>query len=480
MAPKPTAEQTVIIDTVKPGDKDVVVEAGAGCGKTTTLKAVARAIPDRKGLYIAYNKAIQVDAEKSFPDNVVCKTAHGLAYGAVGRLYARRLRGGRVKAEDVARLLRINDPLYLPSGIVPPAHIARVVMATVKNFTLSARRNIMHQPVARISGLDDPDTYAALCQVVPKFAAKAWADITDTNGRLPFTHDCYLKMWTLSDPQLTQYDFVMLDEAQDSNPPVAAMVQAQKHAQKILVGDSAQSIYAWRGAEDAMAKFDGVRLTLSQSFRFGPAVAEEANKWLEYLDAPLRLRGFEAINSRLTTLAEPDAILCRTNAKTIGYAMEALNNGRRVAIVGGGDQIRRLAEAAIQLKAGIPCSHPELFAFKTWGELQEYVENEEGSDLAPFVKLIDSFGAEAVLDVVERLVDEDRADLVLSTAHKAKGREWHRVKVADDFPEPKPTDDGKPGKISKADANLAYVTVTRAMLELDNAGLAWIDHYLHV
>ncbi|MFG1709144.1 UvrD-helicase domain-containing protein [Nonomuraea sp. M3C6] len=445
---------------------------------TSTLKMAAAATPGRRGLYIAYNRAIKEDAEKSFPKDVICKTAHGLAYGAVGKLYARRLRAPRMPSLQIAKLLRINSPLYVPGGIIPPAVVARIVMSTVAKFCHSAHTNILLQSVPRIPGFDDPETMRVLAAEIPLLAMKAWEDLTRVDGKLPFSHDVYLKIYSMSGPQLP-YDYVLMDEAQDANPPVTAIVEGQRNAQKVLVGDQSQAIYGWRGSSDAMAGFDGVRLTLSQSFRFGPAVAEEANKWLEYLDAPLRLRGFEQINSRIDALAEPDALLCRTNAATIAAAMDAMKNGSRVALVGGGKSIAALAEAAIQLKAGAGCSHPELYAFKTWGEVQDYCENEEaGSDLAPFVKLIDSHGADVVLDIVGRLTSEDRADLVLSTAHKAKGREWHHVKVADDFSEPKPKDDGSPGMIRREDAMLAYVTVTRAQYVLDNAGLAWIDNYL--
>src|SRR5215216_5677207 len=115
---------------------------------------------------------------------------------------------------------------------------------------------------------------------------------SDPAGRLRFTHDCYLKLWQLSDPHLPA-DYVLLDEAQDANPVVAAIVDRQAHAQRILVGDRCQAIYGWRGAIDAMSRFHADhRLCLSQSFRFGPAIASEANKWLQLLDAPLHLRGF--------------------------------------------------------------------------------------------------------------------------------------------------------------------------------------------
>ena len=41
-------------------------------------------------------------------------------------------------------------------------------------------------------------------------------------------------------------------------------------AQLILVGDSAQAIYGWRGARDIMTGFAGTQLRLSHSFRFSP------------------------------------------------------------------------------------------------------------------------------------------------------------------------------------------------------------------
>lgn len=80
-----------------------------------------------------------------------------------------------------------------------------------------------------------------------------------------------------------------------------------------MVGDSAQAIYGWRGASDVMTRFDGHALTLSQSFRFGPRLADEANRWLTMADAPIRLTGADAIPTELAPVERPDAVLCRTN-----------------------------------------------------------------------------------------------------------------------------------------------------------------------
>ena len=50
-----------------------------------------------------------------------------------------------------------------------------------------------------------------------------------------------------------------------------------------------------------MSTFDATALTLSQSFRFGAAVATEANRWLAIAGQPLRITGTPAITSTVTT-----------------------------------------------------------------------------------------------------------------------------------------------------------------------------------
>jgi superfamily I DNA/RNA helicase len=73
--------------------------------------------------------------------------------------------------------------------------------------------------------------------------------------------------------------------------------------------------------------------------------------------------------------------------------------------------------------------------------------------------------------------------VTVSTAYKAKGREWPRVQIAADFLPPKDTDelgpDGSPlpGTVDSAEARLAYVAVTRARHHLDRGGLTWIDRH---
>jgi hypothetical protein len=244
-----------------------------------------------------------------------------------------------------------------------------------------------------------------------------------------------------------------------------------------IVTHNCQQLYGWRGAIDAMAKWpDAVRRQLTQSWRYGQEIADQANIILDHLNADLAIRGNPALDSTVGTVERPDAVLCRTNAEALKQVMQAVGKGLRVALVGGGGPILRFALAAMSLKEGRGTDHPDLCAFRTWAEVQEYVEQDaSGSDLKAFVELIDEHGAEAIRDLADTLVEEKSADVVVSTGHKAKGREWDTV-LAADFPMPWPVK-GEYPPIPRPFAMLAYVVATRARLRLDNSALKWIETY---
>jgi hypothetical protein len=471
---RPTAEQAAIVAAAKTG-ADLVIEAGAGTGKTSTLKMLAAEDARCRGVYIAYNRAIATDAARDFPRTVTCKTAHALAFGAIGRQFAHRLGGPRVPAQRTAQILGINGPVKVGEVMLSPQQLARLVMSTVGRwcYTGDAAIGPMHVPI--VPGIDRAGQ-AELARHLAPIAQRAWSeDLSRAGGQLRYQHDYYLKAWTLTNPQLPA-DYVLLDEAQDANGCVAALVAAQR-GQRIVVGDSAQAIYGWRGATDYMRVAPGDRYQLSQSWRFGAGVAAEANRWLGLLDAPLRLSGYDAIDSRIGPVEYPDAVLCRTNAGAMTEVVDAMRANRGVALVGGGAEIRRFAIAAGQLQCGAPTDHPDLLAFATWGQVKAYVEEEEdGSDLRAMVRLVDDHTPTGLLRLVDSLVDERHADVVVSTAHKAKGREWPWVRIARDFSAPKPRDDG-PVDLDRGELMLAYVATTRAREVLDRGSLAWIDDY---
>lgn len=475
---RPTAEQQAAIDAFVTGGT-VAITAGAGSGKTSTLRMVAESQPRRRGLYVAFNKAIQLEAADSFPPNVTAKTAHALAYRTHGAPLRARMQAPRMSSATVAQALALRSPVLLATRddrtVVQPAQQAALAMAVVGRYCRSADRQIGVRHFVPPEGTEGVDL-AELRHLVVAAADRAWADLTRPAGRLKPTHDHYLTQWALTDPELA-FDFILYDEAQDADRCIAGALLGQD-AQLVAVGDRAQALYQWRGNADILSTLAADhRVSLTQSWRFGPAVAREANVWLAVLGDDLRITGAPGRASRLAPLDKSDAVLCRTNAGAVRTVMEAHDAGRKPALVGGGGEILRLAEAAKRLQAGQPSGHPELVAFGTWGAVVDYARNDPaGTDLAIAVKLIERFGADEVIAAIGAAIPEPRADLVVSTVHKAKGREWDEVRVGADFSAPTERN-GEAAKVASAEAMLGYVAVTRARLVLDTGGLSWVHDY---
>jgi superfamily I DNA/RNA helicase len=480
---RPTPEQDAAVDAFRSGH-DLVLQAGAGTGKTTTLTMLGSATR-WQGRYLAFNRSIAREAQRRFLGNVVCSTAHSLAFKAVGHRFRDRMDRPRMATAKLAQLMGINLTVTIGQRTLKAVTLCSIAKDTVMQYCYSADEVITRRHVPWPKGITDEHEHGQLAEIVLPYAERMWSDLQNPDkGKMPFKHDHYLKMWALTKPRIYG-DFLLLDEAQDTNPVVEQVFLAQsKHAQLVMVGDSAQAIYGWRGARDVMTGFAGRQLALSHSFRFGASIAAEANRWLAIANAPIRLTGSPAVKSRLDAVPDPDAILCRTNGGAIAEILTLLADGRRVAMAGRATELRNLAEAARDLQAGRRTTHRELLLFSTWGEVQDYVEwDTDGRDLLPFVDVIDEHGVDVVLETLTKLTTEAEAEVTVATAHASKGREWSAVRIAGDFPEPVDPENATlsgeslPGDIEPAEARLAYVAVSRAQHRLDLGGLSWINQH---
>lgn len=473
MAIEPTKEQQAARQTFASG-RDLALIAGAGTGKTSTLILMGAATRKR-GLYVAFNRGIAEEARGRFGPNVECRTAHSLAFQAVGHRYRDRLNSSaRIPAKQTAAMLGIVRDLDIDSRPIKIGHQARLVMSMIRRFCYTTDQQVMARHMEPVNGLEEPAQQYLAQRLLP-YAQRAWEDICSLEGKLRFEHDHYMKLWALTGPTMAG-DFILLDEAQDTNPVLEEVFLAQD-AQRVCVGDPAQQIYGWRNARDVMTGFPAENLRLTQSFRFGPQIASVANRWLKHAESEMELTG-HGPESRLGTLAHPDAVLCRGNADAMHEVLAFLELGVPVALTGGGSALERIANAATELKAGKRTSHPELFLFRSWGEVQDYVEHDKGGqDLKAIVQLVDTYGPDQIISAVRRLSPEEQAKVTVSTAHKAKGREWTSVRIGKGFNAPSCDDDGLQRTLNPSEARLIYVAVSRAQQQLDTEGLDWIDGY---
>lgn len=471
----PTDEQAVAIDLYGTGE-NLVIQAGAGTGKTSTLEFMARSNDRRRIQYLAFNRAIAQDAAARMPAHVSARTAHSVAFGAHGKKFADRLNAGRQSGREMARLLGI-DPITVTYGdlrkTLDAGFLAGHVYRAVSNFCQSADPEPDTRHFDVIKGIDPPaadgrrtyDNNNAVREELLPAVRRCWQDSLLVDGRLRYSPDRYLKAWQLAGPRIA-CDVLFFDEAQDVSPVLAAIAEYQAPwAQLVYVGDSNQAIYEWLGAVDAMDKLPSAyEAVLSQSFRFGPEVADVANVLLSELDSVLRLTGFDQIPSVVGPIdGDVDAVLTRSNAKGVEVVLDAMADGRKAHLVGGADSVRQFAEAAEELKTTGSTGHPELACFGSWGEVEEYVAADAlGGELRLLVDLVDKFGTQAIIKGTKAMPDERSAEFIVSTAHKSKGREWGRVQLASDFPGG--SDDGE---WDPSELRLLYVAATRAKLALD-------------
>ena len=422
----PTAEQRNVITAIMTGD-DVVVRALAGTGKTSTLTLAARRLfeeePNKKIVYVAFNKTVQTEAESKMPKNVESRTGDSIAFQSVDSKITKKFKDQRdkksgiamkLRAEDIANELGIKATSVKIKGDVvnlSSREIPIEIKIAVNNFAISA---------------DDvlgAKHFSEKIDEVPRsfveYANAYWDDITNPNGVFSINNAHITKIWALGNPDLgavgsglkTPANVIFFDEAQDINPVIAKVIADQK-IQKVYVGDGNQAIYAFRGAEDQLdkttAKWD---LPLTQSFRFGPEIAGIANRFLAQLDSKYRVEGAGPKGEIVNGMEDPDAVIVRTNSGGFRAMIELLDAGKVVGITKGTkDELDSLLNSASWLmgaqdpaKDKKPTMHPDLAEFKNWSEVKEAVEKGEGRKVKSLYDLVVQNGIGSIRDILSRV-----------------------------------------------------------------------------
>ncbi len=443
------------------------VMAFAGTGKTATLRAYAQARPQQRLLYVAFNRAVALEARLSFPAHVCCTTIHALAYRAIGHRYRQQLRG-TLRPHQLAAALGLDPSRQQDLLLTDQA------LRVLQHFHCSSSRDLAgfaaDLTAADLAAGRGKQRYSAAAL---QAAARLWQLMADpADPRVPMTHDGYLKLYQLSDPQL-RFDVILLDEAQDTNPVTLAILE-QQGAARVFVGDPHQQIYQFRHATNAMAapgQWD--ELALTGSFRFAEEIAAAANRLLLVKGEARRVRGLRDRPVDHTT-----AFLARGNAALFQKAVGLAQNGARLHWCGGLKGYRHAVLLDLwQLQQGEIGQIRDRFiaGFGSYDQLREYAEQQDVRDLKAWCQLLERRrqpGAGSIpeqIALLQRCAVDTQAEGVISlaTAHKSKGLEFGVVELADDFCSHALLDQPAGGVVvlPEEELNLRYVAVTRAQAE---------------
>lgn len=497
----PTHQQQACIDAAVNNDF-LKIDAVAGSGKTATLVMIADVIRTTS-LYCAFNKVTALEASTKFGNHVVCQTTHSMAFAKFGDKIRHKLIrpvGGYVNVAGTSGEIG----KYYKIDCVPfsKAQMGLFVKKTVARFEQSSDDNISMKHVVKYD-IDQAisvfvatnkkndknyDPSMATSELTPELsvmvddlstktqnivfaaATSLWLDRINANSKVLATHDTYLKLFQLSKPKLG-FSVIYLDEAADTTPCVLDIVLNQRSTSKIiLVGDDRQAIYQWRGAVNAMNTIAGLTLPLSQSFRYGPEVASAA---MAVLLGSTTVLGSDHIPSKIGTNVidrkKPYTRIFRTNSCLLSEAVLSLSKGEKISIEIDAKDFIKVLQSAMALHdiniAGV--KHDRIMPYSSWPELVD--ESKYDAELGRIVKIIKDKKADHIINTLTNYKPVTNPHIIMTTAHKSKGREWQQVKLESDFlGYVKYTDSvGTWTGLSLPDQNLLYVAVTRAISVLD-------------
>lgn len=479
-------------------------------------KAVWDAVCESRGkassvCFTAFNSSIAKELQTRVPAGYAAMTMHALGSKAVRRMFPniRVLDDGTARVNDIiARLLGkdIRD-LRRDQPVLVAATRRLVSLCKMNLIGLEAGTPLAVTTAALgeladyydIELADDKKDYREqVYNLVPDVLNKC----LDVRHDLIMDFDDMIWLPVALDLPVDKYDLLLVDEAQDLNRCQQAL--ARKAGRRLVFcGDPRQAIYGFAGAdaesmtrlgEELKATDRGcLTLPLTVTRRCGKAIVAEAKKIVADFEAhesnpagsvSTARRKVEA-NIAPATGAWPyqqlardgDMVLCRCNAPLVSECFRFIKAGRKANIQG-----RNIGKGLIDLIERMKANSVAELVAKVDDWRAHEVQKEQAKRNPSEAKVIGiedkadcvicfTEGSLTVYDVIRKINDvftddKDKPGIRLSSIHKAKGLEAHRVFLLQLEGACVPHPMAKAPWEVEQEMNLKYVAVTRAIDEL--------------
>lgn len=477
-------QQIEIFKNFAEGTGHTILDARAGCGKTTTVLEGLNYVPTsvRSILCVAFNKVIAEELKTRIKNpRAEAKTLHSLGNGFVFKRWGKVQIDERRSHKLALQASGLRNP---PNGLIPA--IAKLTslgknlapFATVSDLIQIGADFDIGADLAAISWGQTEDPWeledAATC------AHRVMELSTQKTGSIDYDDMVFLPVrckWIFP-----KYDMVVVDECQDMNAAQIILARGVCHrgGRIVVVGDPHQAIYGFRGAdshsmERLESELSAKRLGLTTTYRCPKAVVAIAQTIVpDFKAAPSAPEGIvRSLDSQeLANAAQPgDFILSRKNAPLASTCLSLLRQGKR-AVIRGRDFGATLVKIVEKQEA------KDLFDLQekinTWQQnTVEVLLRQDApeakidlvSDQAETIKNL-SEGLATIPELLSRMDalfsnNNIGSAIICSSVHKAKGLEADRVFLLVDTLYP-----GKNGRDSEEERNIHYVAVTRAKKEL--------------
>lgn len=472
---KPNKFQRAVDTTFKHTNKNILVGAVAGSGKTTMLVELMKQV-EGDIIFVAFSSDVVKELIKRVPNGVKVKTMHSIGMSSIVSKFGRVEVKEKKTSTFIAKRLAQDHWGELSKGEKGQAFMFVPRLVDIYRLTLCESIEELGVTADEIGVEYKPQHLEYAMDILDDLKRynrnPKEIDYTDMIY-LPATGDGYF---------LPKADVWFIDECQDLNPCQHLLLKkARGRSRFVAVGDENQAIYGFAGADvHSFKKFgkypNTVTMPLSICYRCPTRVVAHANKIYDIVQSP------EWMKEGTTRLGDPanaksgDMVICRNTRPLVKVFFELLKKGQKAYIKG-----TKMGEGLVKMVKDYEGMDIDSMMGRLFEDLKE-IENElrERGIQRPYLhpNWINFQEKITILDVISEMYEtstgmirslktmfaEEGSGVVLSSIHKSKGLEADNIYFLDQhlIPSPFATE---PEQLIQ-EYNLKYVATTRAKSSL--------------
>lgn len=489
---EPSEYQKNIYDFVEHNVGNLVVEASAGAGKTSTLLEVLKRLPsNKKILFCAFNKDIVKEIDKKVDKNIKnvdIRTIHSLG------------------------LLMIQRNLKLENIIPNENKYKQFIYNNINEITSIDYESLSYKDKSKyidnICKLIDysrynlAETEKDIKVLIERYDIDILGDEINITidmlnwgknylEEIDFTDMIWLPNVLYLKPLGLQYDYILLDESQDvSSAQRELILKCRKiNTRMFSFGDNFQCIYSFASADpESFNKLKSLPntsvLPLSISYRCPKNIVRFAQTLVPSIEFNELnpIEGEVKYNVKLDEVQDGDMVLCRNNAPLMKVYSDFIRLGKKCKIRGKdiGLNLKNLVKSIKQKELNVSLEKDGLFArlYLSLFNDRDKLMNESGLDKktvmsnSKIMSKLDTIKAlevlsegintsEELIENINNIFSDKKIDgISLSTIHKAKGLEANNVFIV--CPSLMPCKSATKNWEIEQEKNLMYVAYTRA------------------
>lgn len=435
----PSAYQIGVFNFVDTGTGNAIVKAVPGSGKSTTIKKALRFVRG-SSLFLAFNKAIASELKKA---GVNARTFHSMCWTPV-------LSAVKLENVDQDKLWKLIDANFPDKDIHLYGAFARKMVGIARQSGVGCLIEDTEEVWHEIAAHHDIEPESEVAVFTDAISAARFLLRLSNECKTMVDFDDLLYLAVKEGISIPKYDFLFVDEAQDTNAIQRALIRkAMKPNSRIVaVGDPMQSIYGFRGADsDSMdliaEEFNCIELPLTVCYRCPTAVIEYARQWIPYIEAAPNAPKGEVVHlgfdwNPTKVFQANDLVICRTTKPLIAQAYRLIRERIPAQVMG-----REIGQGLLSLIKRMNARDLEQLAERlSIFTMREYekaiaarneskaaaIEDKTATIYAVISSLTeDERSIDGLRNAIEMLFREKQNAVVFATIHRAKGLEAKRV-----------------------------------------------------